>query len=104
MLEHIKGIQNLLIDNTLGFLGCCNKAAKQTRGRYLLLRNNDNKVQAAWLEPLVRFLEKYDGTGITNGKLPFTNGKLREAGGILGNDGSALLFGWAADSEKPEYH
>jgi FkbM family methyltransferase len=104
MLAHIKGVQNLLNNKSLGFLGCCNKAAKQARGRFVLFCNNDNETQAAWLEPLVRFLEKYAKTCITGSKLSPPNGNLREAGGILWNDGGARLFGWAADSEKPDYH
>jgi GT2 family glycosyltransferase len=46
------------LEKNLGFTGGNNWALEKTRGKYIVLLNNDTIVEPKWLEPLVSLLEK----------------------------------------------
>ncbi|AOH84396.1 hypothetical protein AWL63_10885 [Sphingomonas panacis] len=86
-----------------GFLGNCNQAAKQARGRHIVLLNNDTLVMPRWLDALLRPFDLYDKIGLSGSKLLSWDGTLQEAGGIYWKDGSAWNFGRGADARAPEF-
>ncbi len=45
-------------DRNLGFAGGCNVGIRQAQGKYVVLLNNDTRVDPNWLEPLVREMEQ----------------------------------------------
>src|SRR5262245_13572675 len=47
------GIQVLRFEENLGYAGGCNRGIEATRGRYVLLLNDDTEVEAGWLRELV---------------------------------------------------
>lgn len=77
----------------LGFLGNCNAAAAEARGRYLVLLNNDTLVMPQWLDHLLAPFDALEDIGFTGAKLINWDGTLQEAGGIFWQDGSAWNFG-----------
>jgi GT2 family glycosyltransferase len=56
-------------DRNLGFAGGNNAGYKKTKGKYVLLLNNDTKVKRNFLEPLVDDLEKDKKLGVVQSKM-----------------------------------
>ena len=87
-----------------GFVGNCNEAAKQARGRHVILLNNDTLVMPFWLDALLDTFEVHEGVGLAGSKLISWDGTLQEAGGIYWNDGSAWNFGRGANARAAEFN
>lgn len=87
-----------------GFVGNCNEAAKQARGRHVILLNNDTLVMPNWLDALLDTFELHDKVGLSGSKLISWDGTLQEAGGIYWKDGSAWNFGRGGDARAPEFN
>ncbi len=61
-----------------------NLAAREARGEYLLLLNNDTAVlQADWLDEMLSYAQRPD-VGAVGAKLIFPNGRIQHAGVVLG--------------------
>lgn len=88
----------------LGFLGNCNVAARQAKGRHIVLLNNDTLVLPNWLDQLLLPFEKFNNVGLVGSKLINWDGTLQEAGGIFWQDGSAWNFGRGQDARDPEFN
>jgi GT2 family glycosyltransferase/ubiquinone/menaquinone biosynthesis C-methylase UbiE len=88
----------------LGFLGNCNGAAAQARGKTIVLLNNDTLVFTGWLDGLLEPFQQFSDVGLVGSKLINWDGTLQEAGGIFWRDGSAWNFGRNQDSRAPEFN
>lgn len=88
----------------LGFLGNCNAAAAQARGKAIVLLNNDTLVFSGWLDGLLDPIETMPDIGLVGSKLINWDGTLQEAGGIFWHDGSAWNFGRNQDARAPEFN
>lgn len=104
MLIQVRGIRLLRQPRNLGFLRTCNAAAHAARGAFLLFLNNDTEVRPGWLDRMMDVFGARPDTGIVGSKLLGSDGKLREAGGIVWNDGSAWNYGSDADPDAPEFN
>ena len=69
-----------------GFLKNVNNAAKQARGEYIVLLNNDTIVLKEWLSTSLHVFEHFDHVGAVGSKLIYPNGMLQEAGGYITKD------------------
>lgn len=69
-----------------GFLKNVNNAAKQARGEYIVLLNNDTIVLKEWLSSSLHVFDHFDHVGAVGSKLIFPNGMLQEAGGYITKD------------------
>lgn len=87
-----------------GFVGNCNEAAKQARGRHIVLLNNDTLVMPYWLDRLIDTFDMHDRVGLAGSKLISWDGTLQEAGGIYWKDGSAWNFGRGANARAAEFN
>lgn len=96
-VRHVRGETNR------GFIGNCNAAAAESRGRYLVFLNNDTVVLPGWLDEMIGTLESDSSIGLAGAKLLYPDGTLQECGGILWRNGSAWNFGRHDDPRKPEY-
>ncbi len=103
-LTRVRGVRLLRNDVNLGFLRTCNAAANAARGAFLLFLNNDTEVRRGWLDRMLEVFATHPGTGIVGSKLIGEDGRLREAGGILWNDGSAWNYGHGGDPDAPEFN
>jgi GT2 family glycosyltransferase len=101
--DYVTGVTVVRQEENQRFLKNCNSAARQARGEYLLLLNNDTTVTEGWLAPLLELFKKPD-IGVVGPKLLFPNGKLQEAGGIIWNDASGWNYGRADDPALPQYN
>ena len=75
-----------------------------SRGDKIVLLNNDTLVLPGWLENLVAPFDRFDKVGLVGSKLINWDGRLQEAGGIFGEDGSAWNFGRGQNISDPEYN
>ena len=104
VLSALPGIRYVRNEKNLGFLASCNRGAAQARGRYILLLNNDTRVQDGAIDALADTFDTHADIGLVGAKLYFDDGSLQEAGGIVFADGSALNYGRGDDPRKPEYN
>lgn len=91
-------------EHNLGFLRNCNKAAKEARGDYLVMLNNDTEVTSGWLDELIDTLTRFDGVGMAGSKLIYPDGKLQEAGGIVWGNGQPWNLGNRGNPQAPEWN
>ena len=87
------GLRVVKTPKNMGFLRNCNHAAKQARGRHILLLNNDTVVLPGWLESLYQTMEQDPSIAIVGSKLLYPDGLIQEAGAAIFNDGTALNVG-----------
>lgn len=103
-LRQVKGITLIWNEENLGFLRSCNKAAKQARGEFIYLLNNDTILLPDALEALVQTAKAYPEAGIVGSKLIYPTGRLQEAGGIVWSNGDAANYGRHQDPHEPRYN
>ena len=103
-LARVPHLRFLQPPTNLGFLKHANWAAGQTRGKYILLLNNDTEIKSGAIDALVETVRAIPNVGLVGSKLIYPDGTLQEAGGIIWNDGSAWNYGRLDDPNKPEYN
>ena len=103
LLERVDGALVLRPGENLGFLRAVNLAARQARGRHLVLLNNDAMVEPLTLRHAVDRLRADPGAGAVGGPILLWNGQLQEAGSIIWRDGSCQGYGRGDDPSRPEY-
>jgi GT2 family glycosyltransferase/glycosyltransferase involved in cell wall biosynthesis len=96
-------VQIVRNSKNLGFARCCNAGASRARGRYLLFLNNASLVRPGWLDELVNTFDIAPNVGIVGSKLPFEDGFLREAGGLIWRLGDVWNWGRQGDPDDPRY-
>lgn len=89
-LKNVKVIHN---KENLRFVKNINNAAKQAKGKYIVLLNNDTNVQKGWLETMIELFEEDDKIGIVGSKLIYPDGRLQEAGNIIWANGVPENYG-----------
>ena len=98
------GIRYFRNSENQGFIGTSNRGATLARGKYVLFLNNNSEVLPGWLDRLVETFETVTDAGLVGSKLLLPDGRLQEASGIVGQDGSAWNYGRGDDPNKPEYN
>ncbi len=99
----LAGVRYLRNKQNLGFIGSCNRGAKQARGAFLVLLNNDTQVSDGWLDRLVETFNEVPDAGLVGAKLVYPDGTLQECGGMVFSDGSGWNYGRHDDPDRPEY-
>jgi len=102
-LGRCRGIRVLRNRRNKGFIGSCNRGARQAHGRYLVFLNNDTRVTDGWLDALVGTFRAHPDAGIVGARLVFADGTLQEAGGMVFRDATGWNFGRGDDPDRPEY-
>ncbi len=97
-------IRYLRNSENLGFVGSCNRGAREARGTFLFFLNNDTIVLDGWLDALVATFDGLPDAGLVGSKLIYPDGRLQEAGGIVWEDGSAWNWGRLGDPRSPRYN
>jgi len=88
----VSGIVTVRSGVNRGFAGGCNLGARQARGVYRVLLNDDAEPEPGWLAPLVEAAQT-PGVGAVGGRVLLSNGSLQEAGSIIWKDGSSYGVG-----------
>ena len=102
-LASVDGLVCIRNEKNLGFIGSCNRGAREARGKYIVLLNNDTQVLDGWLDALRDTFVQFPDTGLAGARLIYPGGELQEAGGIVFNDGSGWNYGRGDQADKPEY-
>jgi GT2 family glycosyltransferase len=103
-LCEVVGIRHVRLDRNVGFLGATNAGIDIARGRYVVLLNNDTRVEPGWLDALVEAVESSPEVGVVGAKLIYPDGRLQEAGGIIYSDASGHNYGRDQDPADPAYN
>ncbi|MGD8177152.1 glycosyltransferase [Marinimicrobium sp. ARAG 43.8] len=104
LLNYVDNVNLIVNEDNLGFLRNCNKAAKEAKGRYLVMLNNDTEVTSGWLDEMLATFERFEGVGMAGSKLIYPDGKLQEAGGIVWGNGQPWNLGNGGNPEAPEWN
>jgi GT2 family glycosyltransferase len=77
-------------ESNLGFAAGNNLGIQRSRGRHLVLLNNDTRVRPGWLRALVDVVEHDSKVGAVTSKLVFmeTPDRIQNAGSLILSDGS----------------
>ncbi len=101
----VQGLRIIRNETNLGFLGSCNHAVSNSRGRDIVLLNNDTYPIGRWVDHMRDRLHNTPGALIVGARLIGLDGLLQESGGIIFSDASGWNFGrgWAADDPRCTY-
>lgn len=100
LASNVRVVRN---DASLGFIGACNRGAKEARGRYIVFLNNDTEPTAFWLDELAGAFATFDDVGIAGSRLLYPDGRLQEAGGIVWRSGNPWNYGRSGNPHDPRY-
>jgi len=103
MLDRLRGARIIRNTENRNFLLAVNQAAKEARGEYLLLLNNDAQVLPGTLRSALNTIRSAPDIGAVGGRLILLDGSLQEAGSIIWRDGSCLGYGRGDDPFAPMY-
>jgi GT2 family glycosyltransferase len=103
LLRRVAGAVAHRNGGNLGYPEAVNQAARQARGQYLLLLNNDTELLPGSLVAAVTTLREGRDVGVVVGRIILLDGTLQEAGSLVWNDGSALGYGRGADPSAGEF-
>ena len=93
LLSRLDGVRVLTNKTNEGFPLGCNRGAAASRGRALLLLNNDAFVRPGALAAALATLDSNPEVGAVGGRLVLPSGRLQEAGSIIWSDASTLGYG-----------
>ena len=103
LLQRLKGARIIQNRSNRHFLVAANQAAAQSRGRYLLLLNNDAQLLPGALQSALQTLQSSKEIGAVGGRIILLDGRLQEAGNIVWRDGSCVGYGRGDGPFAPMY-
>jgi GT2 family glycosyltransferase/glycosyltransferase involved in cell wall biosynthesis len=95
-------IRYLRIAHDLGVVIAANRGAALARGDLVFFLSQDSRVLDGWLDASMAIASRIPETGLVGSQLLFPNGRVKEAGRIVGDDGWARRYGLQDDSRAPE--
>ena len=101
IVENLRIVRN---EQNLGFVKTNNKAAKQAKGRYICLLNNDTEVTSGWIDEALSLFDEMNDIGAVGCKLIYPDGSLQEAGGIVWGSGVPWNYGKNENASHPRYN
>jgi GT2 family glycosyltransferase len=104
LLSRIRGLNVVPTGENRGFVRSNILGAREARGRYVVLLNNDTIVTSGWLEHLIETFQTHSQVGAVGSKLIYPSGVLQEAGSIVWNDGTGWNYGRNDDPNRSEYN
>ena len=88
LLERVRGARILRNRENVHFLLGVNQGARECRGEYLLLLNNDSQLLPGTIHSALATMRTSPKIGAVGGKIILLDGTLQEAGSIVWQDGS----------------
>lgn len=99
LLDRLDGARTIRLGENLHFLRGVNRAARDARGRHLLMLNNDTRVEPGAIAAAVARLDAEPDLGAVGGPIVMLDGRLQEAGSIIWSDGGTSGYGRGADPD-----
>jgi GT2 family glycosyltransferase len=103
LLDRLRGVHIIRNTDNRHFLLAVNQVAKEARGDYLLILNNDAQVLPGTLHAALNTMRSGGDVGAVGGRLILLDGTLQEAGSIVWRDASCLGYGRGDDPFAPMY-
>jgi len=103
LLDRLRGARIIRNAENHNFLLAVNQAAKEARGEYLLLLNNDAQILPGTLHCALKTIRSAPDIGAVGGRLILLDGTLQEAGCIIWRNGSCLGYGRGDNPFAPMY-
>ena len=85
------------------FIEACNAGAKQARGEYIVLLNNDTEVTNGWIDEMIQAFDRFENVGAVGSKLLYPDGTLQGAGGIVWGSGNPWNYGTGQNPWDPRF-
>lgn len=104
LLQTLPGVQCVINLYGTAVLDAWNEAAEQAHGEYLCFLSSNSRVTQGWLAAMLDVFDKFSNCGLVGAKLVSTDGRLQEAGGIVGQDGSAMRYGCGSDPQGSQFN
>lgn len=102
-MPQVQGLRYEVRERNGGFIEACNDGVARSRGRYVVLLNNDTVPQPGWLDALLDTFTRVPRAGLVGAQLLYPDGRLQEAGGVIFQDGSGWSYGRFESAEDPRY-
>lgn len=102
-MPQINGLRYEVREHNGGFIEACNDGVSRTRGRYVVLLNNDTVPQPGWLEALLDTFATVADAGLVGSQLLYPDGRLQESGGVIFSDGSGWSYGRFEAADDPRF-
>jgi GT2 family glycosyltransferase len=103
VLRSLRGAKVIFNERNVGFGPGANQGVLHAAGRFICILNSDAFVEPGWLPPLVETLEHDPLAGAAVPCLLHLDGRLQEAGGVVGCDGSTRALGDGDDPQALAY-
>jgi GT2 family glycosyltransferase len=103
LLDQLRGVRIIRNPENRNFLLAVNQAAREAKGEYLLILNNDAQVLPGTLRSALQTIQSEGNIGAVGGRLILLDGTLQEAGSIIWRDGSCLGYGRGDNPFAPMY-
>lgn len=102
-MPQVQGLRYEVRGRNGGFIEACNDGVARSRGRYVVLLNNDTVPQPGWLDALLDTFTQRPQAGLVGAQLLYPDGRLQEAGGVIFQDGGGWSYGRFESAEDPRY-
>lgn len=102
-MPQVQGLRYEVRERNGGFIDACTDGVARSRGRYVVLLNNDTVPQRGWLDALLDTFTQLPQAGLVGSQLLYPDGRLQESGGVIFQDGSGWSYGRFESAEDPRY-
>ncbi|HWG72571.1 MAG TPA: glycosyltransferase family 2 protein [Acidimicrobiales bacterium] len=100
--DRVHGATFVMNDRNLGYGAAANLGALHARGRYVGILNSDLEPHPGWLGPLISALDDDDRAGAAVPMYLEADGRVQEAGVLVGGDGRGYGYGDRWSPDHPE--
>jgi GT2 family glycosyltransferase len=101
-LAELPNARVIFNEDNRGFGPGANQGAELARSEHLVLLNSDAFVRPGWLEPLRKAVRE-PSVGAAVPRFLHPDGSLQEAGALLAQDGTVVVYGDGDDPDRPCY-
>ncbi|MBA7642015.1 hypothetical protein ES703_49701 [subsurface metagenome] len=107
-VEFIKGnyskVKIIENDKNIGFAPAINQGAKEAKGKYIAILNNDTRVDPQWLIELIKPIDKYNQVVCTGSKVLSWDGKKIDfVGSMVNFEGKGFQIDYGHPIEEDRY-